>query len=136
MSDTIISESKMKTPRGSNRAVDRIADVLINRILILTLAAIKAGKVTEHKTDRNHATGSVDDRPTTIAMLKIIRATLIGIIIAKDSDHIREDLLLLVTALELQAAQPLEPPGPRHGTAQVVSALVMISLKRILIRSL
>ena len=135
MSNTIISEYKMKTQKESN-SDGHIEDVLITRILILTLAAIKAGKVAEEKTDRNHATGSADDRPTMIAMLKITRITLTGIIIARDSDHIREDLPLLVTALELQAALPLEPPGLRHGTVLVVSALVKISLLRILIRSL
>ena len=124
----------MKTQKGSN-SDGRIEDALTTRILILTLAAIKAGKVAEDKTDRNHATGSADDRPTMIAMLKITRITLTGIIIASGNDN-NEDLLRFVTALELQAAPPLEPPGLRHGTVLVVSALVKISLLRILIRSL
>ena len=134
MSNTIISEYKMKTQKESN-SDGRIEDVLITRILILTLAAIKAGKVVEEKTDRNHATGSADDRTIMIATLKITRVTETGIIIASGSVH-NEDLLRLVTALELQAALPLEPPGPRPGTVLVVSALVKISLLRILIRSL
>ena len=134
MSDGTISEYKMKTQKESN-SDGRIEDALTTRILILTLAAIKAGKVAEEKTDRNHATGSADDRPTMIAMLRITRITLTGIIIASGNDH-NEDLLRLVTALELQAAPPLEPPGLRHGTVLVVSALVKISLLRILIRLL
>ena len=84
MSDTIISEYKMKTQKESN-SDGRIEDVLTTRILILTLAAIKAGKVAEEKTDRNHATGSADGRPTMIATLKITRITLTGIIIASGS---------------------------------------------------
>ena len=134
MSDTIISEYKMKTQKESN-SDGRIEDVLITRILILTLAAIKAGKVAEEKTDRSQAAPSADDRTIMIAMLKITRVTETGIIIASGSVH-NQDLLRLVTALELQAAPPLEPPGLRHGTVLVVSALVKISLLRILIRSL
>ena len=134
-SDTIISESKMKTPRESNRAEARIADVPVNRILILTLAGIKAGKVTKHMTTRSHKIGIVDDLRDTIGTPAPIRATLSGIHIAKNSDHNREEHHL-VTALELQAAQPLEPFWPRHGIVRVVSVLVVIKLNRILIRSL
>ena len=134
MSNTIISEYKMKTQKESN-SDGLIEDVLITRILILTLAAIKAGKVAEEKTDRSQAAPSADDRTIMTAMLKITRVTETGMIIA-NVNVLNEDLLQLVTALELQAAQPLEPPGLRHGTVLVVSALVKISLLRILIRSL
>ena len=134
MSNTIISEYKMKTQKESN-SDGLIEDVLITRILILTLAAINAGKVAEEKTDRSQAALSADDRAIMTAVLKITRAMEIGMIIA-NVNVLNEDLLQLVTALELQAALPLEPPGFRHGTVLVVSALVKISLLRILIRSL
>ena len=134
MSNTIISEYKMKTQKESN-SDGLIEDVLITRILILTLAAIKAGKVAEEKTDRSQAAPSADDRTIMTAMLKITRAMETGMIIA-NVNVLNEDLLQLVTALELQAALPLEPPGPHPGTVLVVSALVKISLLRILIRSL
>ena len=125
----------MRMPRGSNSNGVRIADVPITRILILTLAAIKAGKVTKHMTDRNHTTGTVDDLKATIGNLVLIKAILIGTITAEANDHIREEHLLAI-ALELQAAQPLEPPGPRHGIVRVAIALARIKRKRILIRSL
>ena len=134
MSDTIISEYKMKTQKESN-SDGRIEDALTTRILILTLAAIKAGKVAEEKTDRNHATGSDNGRPGMIASLKITKITLTGITIAVSNDH-NEDLLQLVGALELQAALSLEQRGLPHGTVLVVSVLVKISLLRILIRLL
>ena len=124
----------MKTQKESN-SDGRIEDVLNTRILILTLAVTKVGKVAEDKTDRNHAIGSDNDRPGMNAGLKITKITLTGIIIASGNGHI-EDLLRLVTALELQAAPPLEPRGLRHGIVLVVSALVKISLLRILIRLL
>ena len=111
----------MKTQKENN-SDGRIEDALTTRILILTLAAIKAGKVTEEKTDRNHgATGSADGRPGMNASLTITKITLTGITIASGNDH-NEDLLRLVTALELQAAPPLEPHGHHHGTVLVVSA--------------
>ena len=124
----------MKTQKESN-SDGRIEDALTTRILILTLAAIKVGKVAEDKTDRNHAIGSANDRPGMNAGLKITKITLTGIIIASGNDH-NEDLLRLVGALELQAALPLEQRGLPHGTVLVVSVLVKISLLRILIRLL
>ena len=132
----MISESKRKMPREGNRAKARIADVPVNRILILTLAGIKAGKVIKHMTTpRSHRIGIVDDLRDTIGTPAPIKVTLNGIHIAKNSDQHHEEHHL-VTALELQAAQLQEPPLPRHGMVRMVSVLVVINRNRILIRSL
>ena len=134
MNDGTISEYKMKTQKESN-SDGRIEDALTTRILILTLAAIKAGKVAEERNDRSHEASSADGRLDMIANLTVTKITLTGTTIAGSKDH-NEDLLLLVGALELQAVQPLEPPGPPHGTVLVGLVLVQVSRMRILIRLL